>query len=147
MRLKLADRDGFEPPKCQDQNLVPCHLANGLKVNLAEDTGLEPVDRINDHGIANRSIHHSGNLPKISGYEFRGRSIWVSIPSAQRERLMTSPEVERNKCVAPQEAIRTLDIRVTKAVLCQLSYKGKIHFGCVCARAGGMKPRRVLSLR
>lgn len=55
MRLKLADRDGFEPPKCQDQTLVPCHLANGLKVNLTEDTGLERVDRINDHGLANRS--------------------------------------------------------------------------------------------
>ena len=60
---------------------------------------------------------------------------------------MTSPEVERNKEVAPQEAIRTLDIRVTRAVLYPLSYKGKIHFGCTLARVAGMKPSQVLSLR
>ena len=31
-------------------------LGERPKNNLAEDTGLEPVGRINDHGLANRSI-------------------------------------------------------------------------------------------
>ena len=54
MRLKLADRDGFEPPKCQDQNLVPYHLANGLKKLLGGRCAIRTHGAVSDHGLASR---------------------------------------------------------------------------------------------
>ena len=60
---------------------MPYHLANGPKKawrkNLAEDTGLEPVGRRNRPRFSKPLHYHSGNLPDMSGYEFRRRSIFA----------------------------------------------------------------------
>ena len=52
--------------------------------------------------------------------------------------------------MVPEETYRTLDLSLTRRSLYRLSYRGlkfmEIHFGCVCTRAAGMKPNRVLSL-
>ena len=49
--------------------------------------------------------------------------------------------------MVPQATYRTRDLPLTRRLLFQLSYRGKIHFGCAFARVAGMKPRLVPSLR
>ena len=39
-------------------------MSNGDMKFFAESTGFEPVGRIHDHGLANRSFNRSGNSPK-----------------------------------------------------------------------------------
>ncbi len=45
----------------QDRRNKP--LCQSSKLYLAESVGLEPTDRFRNHGLANRSLDLSGNLP------------------------------------------------------------------------------------